>query len=421
MSFPVEDVRKLFPALSLHDNGKRRIYLDNPAGTQVPTSVGDAIRDAILHTNANLGGEFTTTRQASAIHHDAHQAMADMLGANSHEEIVIGLNMTSLTYPFSRMLARDWKPGDEIVLSQMDHEGNVGPWMQAAEDKGVTIRWLPFSEESWQLEPDALRALVNENTRLVAIGHASNLTGSINRVKELTAIAQDAGALVYVDSVQFAPHGYIDVQEIGCDFLTCSAYKFFGPHLGIVYGRKEVLERLRPYKLRCSSNELPGRFETGTPSIELLAGLSATVDYLARVGELAGSNGSRREKIKAGFAASTAHENPLGLQLINALKDIRGVAIKGITDPARMQHRVPTVSFTVDGIAPSSLVRLLNDEGIFCWSGHNYAWGVVHQLGIPADQGVVRIGIANYNTPGEIDETIESVQRNLAMLKQQRA
>ncbi|MEZ5870502.1 MAG: cysteine desulfurase-like protein [Nitratireductor sp.] len=421
MSYPVEEIRKLFPALSLMDGGKRRIYLDNPAGTQVPTPVGDAIRDAILYTNANLGGDFTTTRQASAIHLAAHQAMADMLGAASHEEIIIGLNMTSLTYQFSRMLARDWKEGDEIVLSQMDHEGNVGPWMQAAEDKGVTIRWLPFSEESWQLEPDALRTLVNENTRLVAIGHASNLTGSINRVKELTAIAHDAGALVYVDSVQFAPHGHVDVQEIGCDFLACSAYKFFGPHLGIVYGRKAVLETLRPYKLRCSSNELPGRFETGTPSIELLAGLIATVDYLAMTGELTGATGTRREKIKAGFAASSAHENPLGMQLVAALKTLRGVNIKGITDPERMADRVPTVSFTVDGIEPSSLVRLLNDEGIFCWAGHNYAWGVIHQLGIPPDQGVIRIGIANYNTAGEIGETIESVERNLAMLYQNRA
>ncbi|MFZ1815904.1 MAG: cysteine desulfurase-like protein [Rhizobiaceae bacterium] len=420
MSFDVEKVRSAFPGLALTDNGKRRIYLDNPAGTQVPAAVGDAIRDALLFTNANLGGNFITSRQASDIHHEAHVAMADMLGAQSHEEIVIGLNMTSLTYQFSRTLARDWKAGDEIILTQMDHEGNVGPWMQAAEEKGVTIKWLPFSQDSWQIEADSLRAALSERTRLLALSHASNLTGSINRVRELVAIARQAGALVFVDSVQFAPHGFVDVQDVGCDFLACSAYKFFGPHLGVVYGRKAVLETLKPYKLRCSDNALPGRFETGTPSVELLAGLSETVNHISRLGEWAGATGSRREKIRKAFEVSIAHENPLAQQLIDGLSSIAGLRIRGITDKARLGERVPTVSFTVDGLAPVSLVKLMNEEGIFCWSGHNYAWGPVHQMGIAPSDGVVRIGIANYNTRAEIEETLESVHRNLAMLRQQR-
>jgi cysteine desulfurase family protein (TIGR01976 family) len=319
-----------------------------------------------------------------------------------------------------RTLARSWKEGDEIVVTRMDHEGNVGPWVQAAEDRGADIRRVPFSVDSWQVEPDALKAAVNEKTKLVALSYASNLTGSVNRVKELTAIARDAGALVYVDAVQFAPHGAIDVADIGCDFLACSAYKFFGPHLGIVWGRREALEALTPYKLVCSANELPGRFETGTPQIELLAGLTATVDHFAELGEMTGASGSRRDKIVAAYAAATAHENPLAQRLIDGICDIDGLRIHGITDAARLAERVPTVSFTVDGIVPASLVDLMNGEGIFCWAGHNYAWGVVHQLGIDPAHGVVRIGIASYNTRGEIDLTVESVKRNLSMLRQQR-
>ena len=417
MTFDLKAVRNRFPSLDVKDNGQRRVYLDNPAGTQVPQSVADAIRETILFSNANLGGFFVTTRASGTVWEAAHQAMADFLGAGSPEEIIIGPNMTTLTYHLSRAIGRDWGSGDEVVVTRMDHEGNVGPWMQIAQDRGATVRSVPFSTESWQVEPDALKAALNPGkTKLVALSYASNLTGSINRLKELTALAKEAGALVYVDAVQFAPHVFVDVGQIGCDFLACSAYKFFGPHLGIVWGRREVLDSLVPYKLRCSTEDLPGRLETGTPQIELLAGLTACVDHFAT---LVPGEGSKRERIRQGFEASLRHEQPLALQLIEGLQAIDGVTIHGITQAKRMAERVPTVSFTMDSISPASLAELLAGEGIFVWSGHNYAWEVVHQLGIPADQGVVRVGIANYNSAEEIASTIEAITRNIALLRQE--
>lgn len=421
LNFPIEAVRGKFPALSLTDKGRRRIYLDNPAGTQVPWAVADAVSNCLLNTNANLGGFFETTVAAQDVVDGAHAAMADFLGAGGPEEIIIGANMTTLTFHLSRTLGRSMKPGDEIIVTRMDHEGNVSPWLQLAEDLGLVVRFLPFDERSWQVEEEALRSLLSDKTRLVALNYASNLTGSINRVQALTAIAKAAGALVYVDAVQFAPHGLIDVQQLGCDFLACSAYKFFGPHMGVVWGRRAVIETLKPYKCRCSSNGLPERFELGTPQIELMAGLSAAVDYFADLGAAAGEGGSRRQRIARAFEVSIAYENVLAQKLIDGLSDIDGLTIRGITDPKRLSERVPTVSFTVDGIAPETIVRQMNSENIFLWSGHNYAWEIVHQLGIPAEQGVVRIGIAHYNTAAEIDETLESVHRVIAMLRQQRA
>ncbi|CAN7712923.1 cysteine desulfurase-like protein [Mesorhizobium sp. LjNodule214] len=419
MNFPIEAVRKRFPALSLTDGGRRRVYLDNPAGTQVPQAVADAVSRCLLTTNANLGGFFETTVAAQKVVDDAHAAMADFLGAASAEEIIIGANMTTLTYHMSRTLGRAMKPGDEIILTRMDHEGNVSPWLQLAEDLGLVVRWLAFDERSWQVEEAALKSLLSERTRLVALNYASNLTGSINRVKALTAIAKQAGALVYVDAVQFAPHGLVDVQNLGCDFLACSAYKFFGPHMGILWGRRDVIDALKPYKCRCSSNGLPERFELGSPQIELMAGLTAAVDYFADLGAAAGGSGSRRAKVAKAFEVSIAYENVLAQRLIDGLSDIEGLTIHGIIDPARAGERVPTVSFTVAGMVPETIVRQMNAENIFLWSGHNYAWEIVHQLGIPAEEGVVRIGIAHYNTAAEIDETLESVHRVIAMLRQE--
>ncbi|MBZ9733958.1 cysteine desulfurase-like protein [Mesorhizobium sp. CA18] len=419
--FPIEAVRGKFPALSLTDDGRRRIYLDNPAGTQVPLTVADAVSRCLLTTNANLGGFFETTVAAQKVVDAAHAAMADFLNAPSVEEIVIGANMTTLTYHMSRTLGRTMKPGDEIIVTRMDHEGNVSPWLQLAEDLGLVVRFLPFDERSWQVEETALKGLLSEKTRLVALNYASNLTGSINKVKALTAAAKQAGALVYVDAVQFAPHGLVDVQALGCDFLICSAYKFFGPHLGILWGRRDVIDALQPYKCRCSSNVLPERFELGTPQIELMAGLTAAIDYFADLGAAAGESGSRRQRIAKAFEVSIAYENTLARQLIEGLSDIEGLVIHGIIDPERLAERVPTISFTVEGIAPETIVRQMNAENIFVWSGHNYAWEVVHQLGIPAEQGVVRIGIAHYNTAAEIEETLESVHRVIAMLRQQRS
>lgn len=416
--FPIDAQRNEFPALAIRDGGRRRIYLDNPAGTQVPRSVADAVVRCLLETNANLGGFFATTLAAQRIVEAAHEAAADFLGASSSEEIIIGANMTTLTYHMSRTVGRHWTAGDEIIVTRMDHEGNVSPWLQLAEGRGLTVRFLPFDQQSWQVEENALSALLSERTKLVALNYASNLTGSINRVKELTARAKAAGAMVYVDAVQFAPHGLVDVQALGCDFLACSAYKFFGPHMGILWGRRALIDTLVPYKCRCSSNDLPERFELGTPQIELMAGLSAAIAYFQELGERFGATGSRREKIAAAFEASIAYEAGLARRLIDGLSAVPGLTIHGITDPRRIDERVPTVSFTVDGVAPDEIARGLADGNIFVWSGHNYAWEIVHQLGIAADKGVVRIGIAHYNTAEEIEETIGAVMRVVSMLRQ---
>jgi cysteine desulfurase family protein (TIGR01976 family) len=392
LTFPVERIRDHFPALTQTDEGAVRVYLDNPAGTQVPKQVADACAACLLQTNANLGGSFRTSRAAQSVVENAHRAMARFLGASSEREIVIGPSMTSLTFEFSRSLARTFSPGDEIVVTRMDHEGNVSPWLAIAEDRGLTIRWLPFDERTWRIEPDALERVLTKKTRLVALNHASNLTGSINDVKELTRRIHAAGALVYVDSVQYAPHRPIDVRDVGCDFLACSSYKFYGPHLGIVWGREELLHDLYAYKVRPQTSELPYKFETGTPQIEQLAGLSACVEYVEGGREVEG------------------YEMTLTARLLAGLERLPGVRIIGIADPAQFEHRVPTVSFVHERHKPSEIARYLGERNIFVWSGHNFALEVVRQLGIDEDEGVVRIGIAHYNTAQEVDFTLEALE-----------
>jgi cysteine desulfurase family protein (TIGR01976 family) len=296
----------------------------------------------------------------------------------------------------------------------MDHEGNISPWLAVAEDRGLTIRWLPFDQETMRIEVDDLLPLLNERTRLLALNYASNLTGSINDVQALVAIARDRGVLTYVDAVQYAPHRLVDVAAIGCDFLVCSSYKFFGPHLGVLWGRESVMQEMRPYKLRCASDDLPERFETGTPQTELLAGLAATADYLASLDEGAdATGGDRRSAIQAGYAAATAHETRLVRQLIDGLTTCPGVTIHGIANPNRFDERVPTVSFTHQKRDSRDIAKGLAQAGVCVWSGHNYAYEVVRQLGINEKAGVVRIGIAHYNTVEEIDYTLEAVTRML--------
>lgn len=414
MIFPIDLVRERFPALAIEDAGKARIYLDNPAGTQVPQMVADAVASCLVQSNANLGGFFASSQRAGEVVQQGHEAAADFVGANGADEIIIGANMTSLTFQLSRSICKDFAPGDEIVLTRMDHEGDIAPWLEMAEEKQLIIRWLRFDPESWQLEPAALEELLSDRTRLVALNYASNLTGSINDLKALTERSKQAGALVYVDAVQFAPHGLIDVQNLGCDFLTCSSYKFFGPHLGLLWGRRELLQDLHAYQCRCVSDELPTKFETGTPQIELQAGLAATVDYFAWLGAEAGEGGGRRAQIAASFAMAQAHETLLVTRLISGLQSIPGVTIHGITNPDRMGHRVPTVAFTCDQRKPAEIAERLADRNIFVWSGHNYAPEIVRQLGIPEDEGVVRIGIAHYNAEAEIDRTLDALEGIIA-------
>ena len=373
------------------DAGVPRVYLDNPAGTQVPRRVADAAARCLLETNANLGGYFTTSLAAEEVVRDAHEAMARFLNARSQREVIVGPSMTSLTFAMSRSIARTLQPGDEIVLTRMDHDGNISPWLAIAGDRGLTVRWVPFDEESWVIEPDALEAALTRKTKLVALSYASNLTGSINDVRSLVERVHAAGALAYVDAVQFAPHGSVDVQRLGCDFLACSSYKFFGPHLGILWGREELLEELHAYKVRPATMELPYRFETGTPQIELLAALRAAVEYIESVGPI------------------EEYERTLAAHLISGLKRIPGVRIVGITDPSRYAHRVPTVSFVHADRTPDAIAQFLARRNIFVWSGHNYALETVRQLGIDEQQGVVRIGAAHYNTLSEIERAVEAV------------
>ena len=393
MPFPLDDVRSRFPALSRFANPPA--YLDNPAGTLVPQSVIDAVSSAMATASSNLGGFFAASHRAEAIWGAAHDAVADLVGATSRREIIIGPNMTTLTLHLSRSIGRLFKPGDEIIVTRMDHEGDVSPWLLLAEDLKLTVKWLPFNRETWSIEPEDLRALLSSRTRLLALNYASNLTGSINDVEALTAIAKAAGALVYVDAVQLVPHRLPDVMRLGCDFLACSSYKFFGPHLGMVWGRGDLLAELTPYKCRCASDTLPERFETGTPQVELLAGLAATVDYLAWLGEVTGHGGTRRAKLTGAYAACDTHETQLTQRLIGGLKQIQGVKIHGITNANRSAERVPTVSFTHDKTSTHRIAEALAAEDIYVWSGHNYAYEVVRHLGIDEKEGIVRVGIAH--------------------------
>lgn len=407
MQFPLDDIRSRFPALC--GSPDLPAYLDNPAGTLVPQSVIDAVAAAMATASSNLGGFFAASHKAEAIWEAAHDAVADLVGARSRREIIIGPNMTTLTFHLSRSIGRLLKPGDELIVTRMDHEGDVSPWLLLAEDLDLRVKWLPFNRETWRIEPDDLHALLGDRTRLLALNYASNLTGSVNDAEALTAIAKAAGALVYVDAVQLVPHRLPDVLKLGCDFLACSSYKFFGPHLGMVWGREELLAELTPYKCRCASDALPERFETGTPQVELLAGLAATVDYLAWLGRATGHGGSRRARLKGAYAACDAHETRLTNRLIAGLKELAGVTIHGITNPNRSAERVPTVSFTHKKVSTHKIAEALAAKDIYVWSGHNYAYEVVRHLGLDEREGVVRIGLAHYNNEAEVERCLAAI------------
>ncbi|MDA7965337.1 cysteine desulfurase-like protein [Ruegeria sp.] len=414
MSFPISQVRGLFPSLSLTDEGVARAYLDNPAGSQVPKSVVDAISHYMLHDTANAGGMFRTSIASDQVWVKAHEDMATFLGAKSMAEVIIGQSMTMLTFHLSRSICRDFKPGDQIVITRMEHEGNVGPWLEIAKDKGLEIRWVDFNKESWQVEAEDLAAQLTDRTRLVALNYASNMTGSINDVQTLSKLAKDAGALVYLDAVQLAPHHSVDAHTLGCDFLVCSAYKFFGPHLGILWGKEEILSNLYPYKGRCVSDASPECFELGSSQFELMAGLSATVDYFADLGALCGGEGDRRQLITHAFDVSRAYEEPLTNRFIDGLQSLPGVKIFGITNPNRIGERVPTVSFRHADRNPATIATALAKAGIQVWHGHNYAYEPARSLNLPLDEGVVRVGLAHYNTDAEVENTLKEIEKVLA-------
>ena len=404
MTLDLEAIRAQFPALRETDDGVARIYLDNPAGTQVPQRVVDAMSDCMLGASANLGGYFRTSELAGAIAGDAQQAMADFLNAPSPDEIIFGQNMTSLTFHVSRSIGRYFNAGDEIVLSRMDHDANVQPWVLLARDFDLKIRWLPFDTATFEFDLRELEKLLNERTRLVCVCAASNLTGTINDVEAICRLARDAGAWTYIDAVQSAPHVVNDVQAFGCDFLVCSPYKFFGPHQGVLWGRRDVLEALEPYKVRPAPADIPWCFAPGTASHEGMAGTAAAVEYFAWVGEtMAGGGGSRREKLVAGMSAIAGYEQGLSGYLVDGLQSLPGVTVHGITNADAMARRGPTVAFTHERLAPDAIVRALAEANIFAWSGHNYAVEVAKSLGLYESGGVVRVGPVHYNTAAELD------------------
>jgi cysteine desulfurase family protein (TIGR01976 family) len=407
MTLDPSRVRACFPALTSPD-----VYFDNPGGTQVPHHVVDRMVDYLVTKNANHEGAFATSRASDALVDEARRAAADFLNAERPEEIVFGANMTTLTFHLSRSLARTLQPGDEIVVTRLDHDANISPWLLVAEDLGCGVRWLDFDIEDGTLRLDQLDGLLSPRTKLVACGYASNALGTVNPVAQIVSRARRAGAWTYIDAVHYAPHGPIDVQALGCDFLVASAYKFFGPHVGVLYGRFDLLHSLPAYRVRPAPAQPPGKFETGTGNFEGIAGLLGALDYLAWVGETFGAEHAERYRseftgrrllLKQAMSAIRAHEVEMGKALLDELQSVPGLRIYGLTDPRRLDQRVPTFSFTLAGHEPRAVAEALGRRGIYTWDGNYYALAVTERLGLEATGGMVRVGLAHYNTQEEIE------------------
>jgi len=408
--------RKYFPALNQTQDGKPVVFFDNPGGTQCPQMVMDAVSGYLVNDNANHGGAFATSRRSDAMLHDAHQAMADMLGAASADEIVFGANMTTLTFSVSRALGQMLSPGDEIVVTRLDHDANISPWLLLAHDTGAVVRWVDIRKEDCTLDMADFERQISSKTKIVATGYASNAVGTINDVKTIVEMAHAVGALAYIDAVQYAPHGPIDVQALDCDFLVCSAYKFFGPHVGVLYGKLDLLDRLSAYKVRPADDRPPYKFETGTLNHEGIAGTRAAVEYLAQISAQPASTRnlksqiSRRERVMAGMTAIKEYEKTLSARLISGLQQVKGLKIWGITDLAQLDRRVPTVSFTLEGHSPREIAEYLGRRGIFVWDGNYYALAVMERLGLEPTGGMVRVGPVHYNTVEEINRLLGELE-----------
>lgn len=412
MAYNVQRVRAQFPGLTRLKNGYPVAFLDNPAGTQMPRLVAERMLEVMYRYNANLGGAFDTSVEAEEVVLAAHAAAAIFVNAVSPEEVFFGQNMTTLTFTMSRAIANTWQPGDNIILSRMDHDANVTPWQMAAAERGVAVRWLDFDPESFEFDLGSLTSLLDSRTKLVAVCYASNVTGTVNDVATIARLAHEAGAKIYVDAVQYAPHGAIDIQSIDCDFLVCSAYKFFGPHYGLMWARRECLEALVPYKVRAATNDLPWRFVTGTTNREQLAGVHAAIDYirsLARDGTH--DQQDHRTQLIAGYDVMREHDEMLTVRLLDGLLSLKGVRILGISDRAALRRRVSTVSFVVDGLASLEFEQAAAARGVQVWSGHNYGVEPVSRLGLLESGGGIRVGPVHYNTVEEIDRVIQLVDQ----------
>lgn len=410
MPLDLSQIRAKFPALALTDHDRPRIYLDNPGGTQVAQPVLDRMNHYLVHTNANKDGAFATAVQSDEVLHEARAAVTDLLHAASPDEIVFGPNMTTLTFALSRSLGKWLKPGDEIVITKLDHDANVAPWLLLAQDTGAAIKWVDIREEDCTLDMADFESQISDKTKIVACGYASNAVGTINDVAAVVGMAHAAGALVFVDAVQYAPHGPVDVQALGCDFLVCSSYKFFGPHMGMLYGKYDLLDRLPAYKVRPAGDQPPYKFETGTQNHEGIAGVLGAVEYLQWLGETFGGKArTRREALAGAMRRMVEYEQGISQRLITGLAQIPGVRVWGITDPGRLDRRVPTVSFTLAGRHPRQVAEKLAEQNIFVWDGNYYALSIMERLDLQKSGGMVRVGAAHYNTVEEVEQLVEEV------------
>ncbi|HSY65230.1 MAG TPA: cysteine desulfurase-like protein [Terriglobales bacterium] len=402
-------VRSQFPALAQSVNEQPAVFLDGPGGTQVPQRVIDAISDYLKLDNANTAGAYATSRRTDSIIAGARSAMADFLNCDP-DEVVFGPNMTALTFAISRSIGRELGPGDEIVLTHLDHDANISPW-RALEERGVTIRMVEIHEDDCTLDMNDLAREVTDRTKLVAVGYASNAVGTINDVRKIIRLAHEHGAMAYIDAVHYAPHGPIDVRALDCDFLVCSTYKFFGPHMGVLYGKREHLKRLEPYKVRANTNAIPNRWEWGTLNHECIAGITACVHYLADLGRRVNPSAStRRAALLAAYEAIQKHERELMELLIRGLVAIPGLKLYGISDPKRFDQRCPTLAVRIKGRTPLELATRLGERGFFTWDGNYYALNLTERLDVEKDGGFLRIGLAHYNTAEEVERFLVALR-----------
>ena len=411
-------LRRQFPALQQTDTqGRPYVYFDGPAGTQVPQSVLAAISDYLTYTNANHDGHFATSRRSDEMIKQARQALADFINAPSAQEIVFGPNMTSLTFSLSRTIGRALKPGDEIIVTRLDHDANIAPWLALGE-QGVEVKWADFDPANCRLDLEHLASLLTERTKLIAVGYASNAVGTINPIGRVAALARSVGAWLWVDAVHYAPHGPIDVQALGCDFLVCSAYKFFGPHVGVLWGRYELLDKLAAYKVRPANPNPPYKFETGTLNHEGIAGVLAAVNYLDSVGQEYGapfaadldSYSGRCKTLKQALKCIATYERSMFAAMLAEVQQIPGLKVYGLTDPTYLTDRCPTLAFTLAGFTPQQVARYLDQQGIFVWDGNYYAQAVTERLGLEKSGGMVRVGLVHYNTREEVDRLIAALR-----------
>ena len=409
MSFTPERARAQFSALSQTHNDQPVIFFDGPGGSQVPSQVLEAMTAYLGHYNANLGGHYFSSQITTELMQRARASAQALVNAPSRDNIVFGANMTTLTFQLSRTISRDWQFGDEIVVTNLDHYANVSSWQQAAQDKGAVVHQARLDSDDCSLDMAHLRSLINANTKLVAVTMASNTTGSVVDIQQVVEAAHAVGAKVYVDAVHFAPHNIIDVQALGCDFLVCSAYKFFGPHLGIAYIAPQWLNTLEPYKVEPAPEVGPGRFETGTQNFEALAGLVAAIDYLAQWGD---PKDSLRQRLVHSYAQTHRHEQALSESFLTQLRLLPGVTLYG-RDTADGSLRTPTFALRFDQHTPQDVAKWLGEHNICVWNGHFYALGLVRQLGLETRGGVLRIGFMHYNTQQEIDALIGLLRTRL--------